>query len=199
MCMNSSASVAAVPVIPESLSYCLKKFWMVIVATVWFSSRISTPSLASMAWWSPSEYLRPEGLVEVVDEVRVDVVVEVLDAQSFFYLLDPTLGRGDLALLLVHLVVLALLEARDYGREAVVDVGGALGHPGDDERGARLVDEDGINLVHDGEVELALHELFCGGSDVVPQVVEAELGVGAVGEVGFVGYFALLKVHGLLY
>jgi hypothetical protein len=49
VCINSSASVAAVPVMPESLSYILKKFWMVMVATVWFSSLIWTPSLASMA------------------------------------------------------------------------------------------------------------------------------------------------------
>src|SRR5215208_113362 len=140
--MNSSASVAAVPVMPESLSYILKKFWMVIVATVWFSSLISTPSLASMAWWSPSEYRRPsstrpvnsstiktcpshdvldvlveervspQGLVEVVDEVRIHIVVEVVHPERFFDLLDAALGRGDLALLLIHLVVLTLPEAR---------------------------------------------------------------------------------------
>ncbi len=44
----------AVPVIPESLSYMRKKFWSVIVASVWFSFWIGTPSLASMAWCMPS-------------------------------------------------------------------------------------------------------------------------------------------------
>src|SRR3712207_6901404 len=57
-------------------------------------------------------------------------------------------------------VVLTLPKARDYGREAVVDVRRALRHPGDDEGGARLVDEDRVHLVYDGEVELALHELI---------------------------------------
>jgi hypothetical protein len=44
------ASVSAVPVMPPSFLYMRKKFWYVIVARVWFSSSISTFSLASMAW-----------------------------------------------------------------------------------------------------------------------------------------------------
>ncbi len=44
----------AVPVMPESLSYMRKKFCRVIVARVWFSFWICTPSLASMAWCMPS-------------------------------------------------------------------------------------------------------------------------------------------------
>src|SRR3712207_8023848 len=41
-------------------------------------------------------------------------------------------------------VVLAGLQARHDGGEAVVDVRGALWHPADDERGPRLVYEDGV-------------------------------------------------------
>ena len=29
------------------------------MASVWFSSRIGTPSFASTAWWSPSDHRRP--------------------------------------------------------------------------------------------------------------------------------------------
>src|SRR3712207_2919380 len=90
--------------------------------------------------------VRPQCLVEVVDEVRVDVVVEVLHAQGTLDLLDAALGWGDLALFLVHLVVLACLEARDYRSEAVVDVGCDLRHPGDNEGGACLVYEDRVHL-----------------------------------------------------
>ena len=56
---NSAASVAAVPVMPASFLYSLKKFWYVIVARVWFSSRTSICSFASTAWWSPSDHRRP--------------------------------------------------------------------------------------------------------------------------------------------
>src|SRR5918998_2255660 len=144
------------------------------------------------------ERVRPQRLVEVVYKVGVDVVVEVLHAQGLLDFLDAALGWGDLALLLVYLVVLALPEARDNRREAVVDIRGALRHPRDDERGARLVDEDRVDLVHYGEVELALHELLGRGGDVIAQVVEAELGVGAVGEVRAVGLLALGEPHRLL-
>ena len=144
------------------------------------------------------ERLRPEGLVEVVDEVRVHVVVEVLDAQGVLDLLHTALGRGDLALFLVGLVVLASFQARHDGGEAVVDVRGALRHPAYDERGARLVYEDGVDLVDDGVAEVALDELVRRGRDVVAKVVEAELGVGAVGDVSGVGLFALVEVQALL-
>ena len=46
---NSSSSVRAVPVMPESLSYRRKKFWKVMVARVLDSLATVTPSLASMA------------------------------------------------------------------------------------------------------------------------------------------------------
>ena len=56
---NSCSSVLAVPVIPDSFSYSLKKFWNVTVAIVLDSPFISTPSLASTASWSPSVNLLP--------------------------------------------------------------------------------------------------------------------------------------------
>ena len=49
MAENSSSSVMAVPVMPESLAYRRKKFWNVMVASVLFSLATDTPSLASMA------------------------------------------------------------------------------------------------------------------------------------------------------
>ncbi len=55
------------------------------------------------------------------------------------------------------------------------------------EGGAGLVDEDGVHLVHDGEGVAALDHLGLIDGHVVPQVVEAELVVGAVGDVGVVG------------
>ncbi len=72
-----------------------------------------------------------------------------------------------------------------------LDDGGA----GDDERGARFVDEDGVDLVDDGEVVAALHlGVLGGGHAVVAQVVEAEFGVGAVGDVA--GVLAAAHVAG---
>ena len=83
------------------------------------------------------------------------------------------------------------LELGDDGVDPVVLVGGLLGGAADDEGRARLVDEDGVHLVHDREVVAALHVAGQVELHVVAQVVEAELVVGAVGDVGRVGHLPL--------
>ena len=77
----------------------------------------------------------------------------------------------------------------------VILVGGFLAGAGNDQRGARFVDQDGIDFVDDGEVVRALHAILDAELHVVAQVIEAELVVGAVSDVGAVGVFALLIVE----
>ena len=63
----------------------------------------------------------------------------------------------------------------------------------DDQRGARFVNEDGVHLVHNGEIMPALHLFLAAhGHAVVAQVIEAEFRVGAVSDVAVV----LLAAHG---
>ena len=88
--------------------------------------------------------------------------------------------------------------------EAGVEVGGLLRRAGDDQRGPRLVDQDVVDLVHDRVVVHAdrlavlvdapavLDLLLQRRRHVVAQVVEAELGVRAVGDVGRIGRALLL-------
>ncbi len=67
----------------------------------------------------------------------------------------------------------------------------ALGHGArDDERRAGVVDEHRVDLVDNGEVVLALHEVLGRRGHVVAQVVEAVFVVGAEGDVGHVGVAA---------
>ncbi len=134
------------------------------------------------------------------------------------------LGHRDRLVLLVELVVevghelllgprvhalgrLAGLQHRRQPRELRVQVGGLLGGPGDDQRRARLVDQDVVDLVDDreracGERTAVLVEapavldlLLDRVGHVVAQVVEAELGVRAVRDVAGVG--GLLVLVGL--
>ena len=76
-----------------------------------------------------------------------------------------------------------------------VEVGPVLGRAGDDERRARFVDQDRIDLVDDGEGVAALDHLRHVVFHVVAQIVEAELVVRAVGDVGGVGLPALIVVE----
>ena len=77
----------------------------------------------------------------------------------------------------------------------IILVGGFLAGAGDDQRGARFVDQDGIHFVDDGEVMAALHAVLDAELHVVAEVVEAELVVGAVGDVAVVIFLALVIVE----
>ena len=115
-------------------------------------------------------------------------------AERFFDPRDAFLGGYDGALGLVDLVVVFVLQTPHDACELVVELGRVGGPARDDERRARLVDEDRVDLVDDRvEVRLdqlgsmaALHLLFAADDHVVAQVVEAELVVRAVGDVAVV-------------
>ncbi len=153
------------------------------------------------------EFLGLDGVVQVAHERGVHRLVEVVDAQPVLDLADTGLVDGDRALLLVDVVVaglldalervagLAALEARDQLGEVAVPLGGLVGRAGDDQRRTGLVDEDGVDLVDDGEVVAALHQLVLRPRHVVAQVVEAELVVRAVGDVARVLLAALSRRH----
>ena len=67
------------------------------------------------------------------------------------------------------------------------------------ERRARFVDEDGVDLVNDTEVMVALNLVFLAtGHPVIAQVVEAKLRGGAVGDVASIHLAARLRVHRVL-
>ena len=161
-------------------------------------------------------------LDEVVDEMAVLGPVEVVDAHEPLGLGDALLGDRDGLVLLLELVVevgdelllgprvhpvgrLAGLQLGRQAGELGVQVGGLLGRAGDDQRRPRLVDQDVVDLVDDREavvVRLAvvglaatavLELLLQALGHVVAQIVEAELGVGAVGDVGGVGGALLLE------
>ena len=85
-------------------------------------------------------------------------------------------------------------RARHLG-ELGVPLDLVLGRTADDERGPRLVDEDRVDLVDDGEVVAALDAVVDRVGHVVAQVVEAELVVGAVGDVAGVGLATLGGTH----
>jgi len=130
---------------------------------------------------------RLDRVVQERDERSVGRLVEVVDAEVVLDLLDAGLEHADRALLLVDLEVDPGLEGagdlRELGEPAVRL---ARGRAGDDERGAGLVDEDRVDLVDDAVEVAALDEVLAAPRHVVAQVVEAELVVRAVGDVGLV-------------
>ena len=90
-----------------------------------------------------------------------------------------------------HEVLLQVVEAFD-GRAVLLEhLVVALGHGSrDDERRPGVVDQHGVDLVDDGEMVLALHEVLGRRSHVVAQVVEAVFVVGSERDVGHVSLAA---------
>ena len=141
------------------------------------------------------ELLGLDRLDQVVHELAVLGGVQVVDPQRLLDLGHALLGGRGGVHLLVDLVVVLGLELADRASERVVGLGRGLGLTRDDQRRARLVDQDRVDLVDDRKPVPVLHGPLHGRRHVVAQVVEAELGVGAVGDVGVVGGPPLVLGH----
>ena len=131
---------------------------------------------------------------DVLDVVERLALEQIRLGQQLLKLLHAGFGQRHGALLLVDVVV-GLVELGDVGVDGVVEIGAVVERAGDDQRGARLVDQDRIHFVDDGEGVPALDHVLHAVLHVVAQIVEAELVVGAVGDVAVVSGLALLVVE----
>ena len=110
---------------------------------------------------------------------------------------ESLLGLRDEIVALLRLDADDRRDKRLEGR--VLRTRGDRRRTGNDERRARLVDEDGVDFVNDGKVVSVLHDLLrLHRHAVVAEVVESELGVCAVGDVATVLCAALGGIHGVL-
>ena len=117
------------------------------------------------------DYLRDNMVTELEQRVQRDKSFAIVDevVAAFLVALGPSLQPGH------------------EPREREVQVARFLGLAADDERRARLVDEDVVHLVHDREAAFALDSLVELEDHVVAQVVEPEFVVRAIGDVRCVG------------
>ncbi len=139
-----------------------------------------------------------EGAVDRGEKRLVLRGEEVAAPEKRFDPADAGVRGKDVGVLGVGLVVAAALErAHDGGQAGGVDAARA-GRPGDDERDARLVDEDGVGLVDEGRGEGAVDELAGLVGQAVAQVVEAGLLGRGVGHIAGIGRPLGRLVHALL-
>ncbi len=132
------------------------------------------------------EFFCLQSVVEIADQRCVHRFVEVVDTELVLHLGHPALGDGHRPLALFHLVVDVSDQSRGNTGELGVPAGRIVRRPTDDQWRPGLVDQNRVDLVDYGEVVPALYEFLTAPGHVVPQVVEAELVVGAVGDVGLV-------------
>ncbi len=139
----------------------------------------------------------PQRLVDVVDDGGVLEIVEIAALeqpcilQQALHPLGAVLGEHDRALLLVMRVIV-LVELLHQRIDGDVELGLVVRGARDDQWRARLVDQDRVHLIDDRIIERALDHLSALIFHVVAQIVEAELVVGRVGDVGLIGRAALV-------
>ena len=102
---------------------------------------------------------------------------------------DTDLGQAD-GLVFFRKIVIFLVERSDDLRHADVIFGIFMRGTRNNERRPGFIDEDVVHLVDDGEMMPALHALLPAHGDVIAQVIETKLAVGAVGDIRQVGLLA---------
>jgi len=144
-----------------------------------------------------------ERIVQMVNDRDILDVVEAFTlevARSFqklFNLLCTNFGEDGGLLLLVDFKIFRL-KGWNEGVDEIVEIRTVFQRAGNDERRARLVDEDRVHFVDDGVIVRALHHLGALILHVVTQIVEAQLIVGAIGDVAGIGRAALIVVETVL-
>ena len=141
-------------------------------------------------------------LIDVVRKRGIFRIGKVLHAEELFGFFDARLRQRHRAVLFVdHVVAVVLVlkllvvgggedllfEPGDKIVRHLVELGRFLALAGDDQRRSGFINQNGVDLVDDGKGMSALDHFLFINRHIVAQVVEAQLVVGAVGDVRGIG------------
>src|SRR5262249_61453117 len=130
-----------------------------------------------------------------MNRLHVRGIVHIAKTEEAFAFADAFFGERRGAMLFVESVVDLLDQLWNDFVDLEVLVGRFFGGTGNNQRGARFVDENGVDFVHDGELVAALDAVRQVILHVVAKIVEAEFVVRAVGDVSAVGRAALVVIE----
>ena len=123
----------------------------------------------------------------MVVERRVFDVAQIVHAEILFRPRCALLGQIDRLLLFVQLIIRLGPKSPHKGVRPGIERRAVVARARDDERRARLVDQDGVHLVHNGIAKLPLHEILPMHLHVVAQIVKAEFVIRTIGDVRRIG------------
>ena len=141
------------------------------------------------------QHIGTESTVDVVVQLGIFGIVQVFDFEGTLHLLGTFIRQGNGLLLFVYGVVLVPLQVPHHHVCLLVEHGALVTLTGNDQRRAGFINQDGVHFVHDGVVVTTLGQLRLADDHVVPQVVKAQLIVGAIGNVAGIGLAAFGTVH----
>ena len=136
-----------------------------------------------------------QGAMDMVVQLAVIRVVQVIDLEGVLHPLCAFIGKGHGLLLFVHGIMLVPLQGAHHRVRLFVQLGGLTALTGDNQGRAGLVDQDGVHLVHDGIGVLPLHQIALADDHVIPQIIEAQLVIRAIGNVAGIGLAAVGGLH----
>ena len=146
--------------------------------------------------------VRERGVLDIGEVFKVEGALCLGDAvggerRGLGLLVDDIVRVEILALLLllVNARVDDLLQTADEVVRLTVKVGALVALTGDDERSSGFIDEDGVDLVDDGEGMSALNHVLLIERHVIAQIVKAHLVVRAVGDIAVIGFAALVVIQ----
>ncbi|MPN32444.1 hypothetical protein SDC9_179922 [bioreactor metagenome] len=129
-----------------------------------------------------------QGLIQMVHQTRVIHIVQVRQMECFFSFLDTFIRQRDRFGCQIDCVILILFQSFDEKIGSVIECCRFFGLSGNDQWCAGFIDQDRIDFIHDRKVQRALHHLIFIDDHIVPQIIEAQFIIGAVGDVAIIGF-----------
>ena len=134
-----------------------------------------------------------------LDEIVVQLVVlgirQVFDPKRGFSLCGAVFSKNNAFFLLLHRIVGLVFQARDEAVGLFIHICRLVALAGNDQRGARFINQDGVNLVNHGIVMSALHHIAAVDHHVVAQIIKAHLVIRAVGDIAGIRHAPLFSAQ----
>ena len=113
--------------------------------------------------------------------------INIFDAQKFFGLIDTVVSQRNRTKFFIHTKIRALVQCQGNFSELFIQPSGSARLSGDNERRSRFVNKNGVHFINDGVVVLSLREIRFIVEQIVTQIIEAELIIGAVSDISLIG------------
>ena len=151
----------------------------------------------------------------VVLDLKVLRICKVLNIKEFLNLLHTLLSKVDNLVFLIYNEVSGLnnflahdschlghlmagfstLQLLCKNIADLIQLGGLAALTGNDQRGTRLINQDGVDLIDDTVVKITLYQLLLVDNHVITKVIESKLVIGNISNVAVVCCTALFRLH----
>ena len=146
----------------------------------------------NMGAQSVGDMMHKADILNVVN--RAALLQKAVFDQQLFHMLIAVISQIDGFGFLVQLIIFRRQE-RQHFINADIEVGAVFKRAGDNQRRARLINQNTVNLIDNGEAVAALAHFCARIFHIVAQIIKAQLIIGGIGDVGRISDFTRLIIH----